>query len=55
MISVVLSPIILLIVFWSHLAHSFITGDIIDWYEWSIALVTTLGYGGYFLKTWLNK
>ncbi len=55
MLSAALSPIILLIVFWSHLAHSLITGDTIDWYEWCIVIITTVSYGGYYLNSWLRK
>ncbi len=55
MLSAALSPIILLTVFWGHLAHSLIAGEIIDWYEWCIVAVATLSYGGYFLNIWLRK
>lgn len=50
MLGAALTPILWAIVGWGHIAFNMIRGSAIEWYEWTIVAVYTIGSSIYVLS-----
>jgi hypothetical protein len=43
MLGAVLTPVLWAIVGWGHIVFNMVTGNVTEWYEWTIVIVYTIG------------